>query len=237
MVLHLIKGNLKSDCYYNDLSVDSEMSGRMSLAAKEKVTIKLFEPDYTFVKSKYDYTDEELLKNKEVDFLRNETTCNKRVITIDGNIYYCPGFIELNEPIMHISEYTKEGFENKLYEMYLKPLVMCTSKDLNDIKRFCPVKSRCDRNMCYCLNKKITGDSRFPFSNFCKIKESRYTIKIDTEKEDILMILLNSLAKINEAILSISTANPSPVIKNRLKQIVDEVNSNIETILKKIEGE
>ena len=231
--------NLKSDCYYGDLEISTtkQLENLQSLAFSKNITIVDFEPDYSFNKSKYDYTDEELLQDLNIDFSVNRTTCGKRIITLDGWMYFCPGFIELKEPVMHISEYTEEGFKKRVYELYTKPLFMCIGKTLTDIKRFCPVKDRCDKTMCHYLNKKITGDSRFPFSDFCKIKEKKYSTKMKVDKADVLMILLNSLAKLNEAILSLGTANPNPVIKNRLQQIVNEVNQNIETVLERIKGE
>jgi len=204
---------------------------------ENKIQVKPFFPNYKFKKSKYDYTDDELIDFKNVDFLRNESTCNKRVMTLDGQIYYCPGFVELNEPIMHISEYEEEEFNKRLYEFYLKPLHMCSCLDLEDIRRFCPVKNRCDKKMCHYLNRKITGENRFPFSNFCKIKESKYSIKMDLTTNSTLMIILNSLAKLNEAVLSLGTSDPNPVLKNRLNQIVNDVNKNISTVLERIEGE
>jgi hypothetical protein len=204
--------------------------------AKEKnITLKEFSPNYKFEKSKYDYTEDDLIELDHVDFKVNESTCEQRVMTIDGNIYFCPGFVELKEPICNIGDFDEENFNEYLEDFYFKKLHMCTSDKLEDIRRFCPVKHRCNKKMCYYLNSKITGEKRFPFSRFCAIKELRYKNKMDKENVNVLFLILNSLTKINEAILSMGTASPDFNIKNRTNQLVKEVNENITLILKKIE--
>jgi hypothetical protein len=235
MVLRLINGSVKSDCYYEDLEL-----GEFSQELLDKIEkLERLQFNYDFQKNKYNYTEDELLDpaNSNIDFCTNESACNKPVVTPDGNIYFCPGFIALHEPICSIDEYEEQDFQRRVFELYKKPLQMCISDDLNDVHRFCPVKHRCDKKMCHYLNKKITGDARFPFSNFCIIKEKRYSTKMSANEGDVLMVLLNSMAKINEAILSLGTANPNPVIKNRLIQISNELNNNLESIINQIQGD
>lgn len=243
VVIRLIGGDIKSDCYYEDLNLEkfSESSVLKEMgdwASKNNIKLEKFMGDYSFEKSKYDYSEEELLNlDGDITFKINEYTCGTKVMTPDGGIYFCPGFIELKEPIGNFRELDIVTLEELTYDLYLKKLYMCTSDDVEDIKRMCPVKHRCDKKMCYYLNRKITGESRFPFSRFCAIKESEYKNRYNKKDSDILFLVLNSLAKINEAILSLGTDSPDFNIKNRINQIVKEVNDNIDLSIKKSEGQ
>jgi hypothetical protein len=241
VALHTISGKIKSDCYYSDLDLglfdESVMSKLSSLYFKNKIQTTLFLPNYEFEKSKYVYTEEELIELEHIDFKINETTCNKRVLATDGNIYFCPGFIELKDPICNIVDFEEEKFNEYLEDFYFKKLWMCTSNDVDDIRRMCSVKHRCDKKMCYYLNKKITGENRFPFSRFCAIKELEYKNKMNKENSEVLFLILNSLTKINEALLSMGIASPDFIIRNRINQLVKEINENIVLIIKKAEEE
>jgi hypothetical protein len=243
MVIYLIAGKGKSDCYYKNLDLGNFSNGELdeiySFAKDAGIEIKAFLPNYEFEKNKYDYTEQELLELKNADFLINEETCNKRVLAPDGNIYFCPGLIELKEPICSYKDYDEQSFNELLSDFYFKKLHMCIGQDLNDIRRFCPIKSRCDKNMCYYLNQKITGEKRFPFSQYCMIKESKYKNKMEENNKDsnALGILLSMMANVSEALLSLGTANPDGVVKNRVNVLVGEINKNIELILDKAQGE
>lgn len=227
MVIHLLHNKIKSDCYYSDYDYGDfspEMLTRIKIWA-ENNNVQLEE---------FSTTD---FQSDPNDVSINEKTCRKRVLIPDGKIYYCPGFVQLNDPICKIEDYREEAFSQYLEDMYHKKLFMCTGKELLNVNRFCPVKDKCDKKMCYYLNKKITGDNRFPFSNYCITKENKYKRIMDTKNMDTLQIVLDCLIKQNEAILTLGTANPNPIVKNRLGQLVNEVNHNLETILSTMEGE
>lgn len=240
MVIRLISGKLASDCYYEDIQL-ADFSEELKKEIQQKVSDGVFqiqdlEQDVSFQKSKHDYSEDELLDVGDIDFHINELACSQRVLAPDGFIYYCPGFVELKEPICHIRDYEEKSFNEHLEDMYFKKLFMCTGDSTNDLRRFCPVKKACDKKMCYYLNKKITGETRFPFSRFCAIKELKYKIKMSEKNLDVLMLLLNSIAKLNEAILSFGTASPDFNLRNRANQIVKDVSANIESILSQMEG-
>jgi len=239
MVISLVYDKIKSDCYYSDLDLglfpDRKTLDEIEDWAKENnIALEHFNLS-TFKKSKYDYTEDELLELDDVDFEINEVACSKRVLAPDGKIYYCPGFIELKEPICNFRDFNKEKFKEHLEDFYFKKLWMCTQDDPSDIRRMCTVKHRCNKKMCYYLNQKITGEKRFPFSRFCAIKELKHKNKMNTKDANIIFIMLNSLTKLNEAILSLGSANPDFTIRNRANQLVKEVNENIESIISKIE--
>jgi hypothetical protein len=222
MVLYYLSGKIHSDCHYEDLELDDiDIALATKLADEKQIYLQEF--------SASEFSEDGL------DFPINESTCNKRILAPDMNIYYCPGFVELKEPICSLREFNEEDFDKKLEDFYFKKLYMCTSPNVEDVRRFCPVKTKCDKKMCYYLNHKLTGDNRFPFSDFCIVKENRYTKKMDTNNIDILPILLNCLIKQNEAIHSLGTAHPNPVVKNRLLNLVEEVNENISTVIDRME--
>jgi hypothetical protein len=221
MTLYYLSGKIQSDCHYKDLELsDIDIATATELAREKQISLVEFS------------TSE--FSNIDTDFAINEVTCGKRVLAPDMNIYYCPGFIELKEPICSLKEFDEEDFRIKLEEFYFKKLYMCINSDVADVRRFCPVKTKCDKKFCFYLNHKLTGDNRFPFNDFCIIKENKYTKKMETNNTDILPILLNCLIKQNEAIHSLGTAHPNPVIKNRLLNLVTEVNENISTIIDKV---
>jgi hypothetical protein len=222
MTLYLLSGEIKSDCRYEDLELgEIDTVTANELAREKQIYLVDFNPtEFTKV---------------EGDYSINENTCNKRVLAPDMNIYYCPGFVELREPICALKDFDEDEFRYTLDVLYYKKLYMCTGSSMQDIRRFCPVRFKCDKKMCYYKNRKLTGDNRFPFNDFCIIKENKYTKKMDTNNADILPILLNCLIKQNEALLSLGTAHPNPVIKNRLLALVAEVNENISTVIDRVE--
>jgi hypothetical protein len=71
------------------------------------------------------------------------------------------------------------------------------------------------------------------------IKESKYKNKMEENNKDsnALGILLSMMANVSEALLSLGTANPDGVVKNRVNVLVGEINKNIELILDKAQGE
>lgn len=222
MVLYILSGNIKSDCHYDDLELgEINIDAARELTDEKQIYLLNFNTA-EFIKVKGDYSI-------------NEITCNKRVLAPDMNIYYCPGFVELGEPICALKDFEEDNFRKTLDEFYYNKLYMCTGSSNQDIRRFCPIKFKCDKKFCYYKNRKLTGDNRFPFNEYCIIKENKYTKKMDTNNAEILPILLNCLIKQNEALLSLGTAHPNPVIKNRLLALVAEVNENITTVIDKVE--
>lgn len=222
MTLYILSGRVKSDCRYEDLELGQIDIITANELAREKQIYLLNFSAAEFVKEENDYSI-------------NENTCNKRVLAPDMNIYYCPGFVELGEPICALKDFNEDDFRIKLEEFYYKKLHMCTGNTTEEVRRFCPIKTKCDKKFCFYQNHKLTGDNRFPFQDFCIIKEKKYNKKMDTKNIDILPILLNCLIKQNEAIHSLGTAHPNPVIKNRLLALVAEVNENITTVINKVE--
>ena len=239
--MYLLDGAMASDCYYKNLNLPNfshqGLRELLAWAYAKDVQLLPFPRFSRFKKSKYDFTPEEFATSLVEDFYINEAICNTPVVLPDGNIYFCPGFFELNEPICSIGAYEEHEFKQKLEDLYYKPLAMCTDGQFQHINRYCRVRDKCNKKKCYYLNRLKTGENRFPFSSFCSIKERVHMSKADQGELDILMLVLSSLAKVNEALLTIAMSSPNNSLKTQLFGITGELAKNAQTILQKLEGE